>query len=86
MRTEMRIQRIMRSPPIVGVPALPIWAFGPSSLICCVILSLFSLFIIHGPNTSEKSIAVTTAREVLNVIYLKTFRGENQSCRLYKTL
>src|SRR4030043_484318 len=86
IKTANSMQRIIRSPPIVGVPALPIWVLGPSSLICWVMLNLLSLFIIHGPIISAKTIAVSTAREVLNVIYLNTFRGENQSCRLYKRL
>jgi hypothetical protein len=70
---------MMRIPPIVGVPALPRWAFGPSSLICWVKLNLFSLPIIHGPRINDKNNAVNMARDVLKVIYLNTFRGENQS-------
>jgi hypothetical protein len=34
---------------------------------------------IQGPNNKEKKIAVRTAREVRNVMYLNTFRGENKS-------
>jgi uncharacterized membrane protein len=85
-RTERSMQRIIRIPPIVGVPDLFMCVFGPSSRICCVILNLFILPIIHGPRRREKTIAVSTAREVLKVMYLKTFRGENQSCKLYKRL
>jgi hypothetical protein len=85
-KTERSIQMMMSIPPIVGVPALFMCVLGPSSRICCVILNLLILPIIHGPRRRENSMAVSTAREVLKVMYLKTFRGENQSCKLYKRL
>jgi hypothetical protein len=38
---------------------------------------------IQGPNNKEKIMAERTAREVRNVIYLNTLRGEKKSLRLY---
>ena len=55
------MQRLIRIPPIVGVPALLWWDCGPSSRMYCPIWNFFSLSMTQGPSTSERTSAVMLA-------------------------
>jgi hypothetical protein len=59
---------MMMIPPMVGVPAFDRCVFGPSSLICWVILIFFSHCIMRGATTSVTTRAVRAASDVLKVI------------------
>ncbi len=68
MSTLRTMQAIMIMPPMVGVPDFLICVWGPSSLICWVILIFLSHVIILGPINKDSSIAEITASAVLKVM------------------
>ena len=84
-RLERSIQRSVAtmtasrisSPPIVGVPALAWWDWGPSSRMDWPICRRLSSRIIGPPKASEISSAVTAAIAARNVMYRKTLNAGN---------
>ena len=74
----------MSNPPIVGVPALAWWLFGPSARITCPTWNSRRRRIIHGPSNRLTASAVMLAAAVRNVMYRMTFSSEMLSCSGYR--
>ena len=75
----MVIAMTMSTPPIVGVPALGRWLFGPSSRTFCPTPRPRSLAITGGPSASAIRSAVASAYAERKVMYRKTLNGANCS-------
>ena len=58
----------IRIPPMVGVPALPLWLGGPSSLMCSPTCITLSLRMTHAPQENRRMREVRFARMVLKVM------------------
>ncbi len=67
-RVGTRIPVRMRTPPMVGVPALAWWPCGPSSRMYWPIWRRRSRSIMKGPSTSTRKSAVRLAMAVRNVM------------------
>src|SRR6056297_845588 len=67
--TDTITERIINTPPILGVPIFFLWDTGTYSLICENFSSLKNLIIL-GPNIKLKNNAVKRAYADLKVIYL----------------
>ncbi len=65
---DTRIDRRIRIPPMVGVPALAWWLFTPSSRMYWPILSRERVRITHGPRARESSMAVAAAMAARKVM------------------
>ena len=63
-------------PPMVGVPALEKWLFGPSSRTTWPTLPNRSFSIIHGPISIASASPVITAKMARTVRYEKTLNPE----------
>ena len=63
-------------PPMVGVPALEKWLFGPSSRTTWPTLPNLSFSIIHGPSSRPSASPVITAKMARTVRYEKTLNPE----------
>jgi hypothetical protein len=74
METVIAMTMIM--PPMVGVPLFAWWLWGPSSLICCMMLIFLSHLISSGAIIKLIARAVIAAKAVLNVMYLNTLNAE----------
>jgi hypothetical protein len=60
-RVDNTLAKMIRMPPIVGVPLLAMWEFGPSSRMGCPTLRVSSFRINHGPSTKQMKRAVIAA-------------------------
>ena len=68
----------INTPPMVGVPALAKWVFGPSLRMACPALSSVSLRMVHGPSIRLNASAVSAAITARKVVYWKMFSAEIQ--------
>ena len=76
-RTERVMAAMISRPPMVGVPCLVRWVWGPSSRTCWPTLSSRSRRMIHGPSRKLTRRAVITAPALRNVRYRNTLNPEN---------
>ncbi len=60
-RVAAAIAPTIRTPPMVGVPALPRWLWGPSSRMYCPTCRRFSRSITQGPRKKQMKNAVRLA-------------------------
>jgi len=84
------VDKIIITPPIVGVPCFSLWESGPWSLIDSPIWRLISFLTTNGPNIKLINSAKIALAPALKVIYSKRFKkpkyslsGNNNSFNIF---
>ena len=67
----------IRTPPIVGVPALPLWLSGTSSRMFWPMFMRRTSRMREGPSSSTSTMESPPAAAARKVMYFTTFNGPN---------